>query len=118
MSPAFVEEIEDSGGGFFDRAPRDVDGLPLVALEQAVGLRDFLAHGLLIRIVAGVILVERDKALAPDLDEALGGNLQTDNERTLVAHLLEEVRQRGARHQWDVAGADLAVGEIDAGRCL
>ena len=56
--------------------------------------------------------------MAADLHEAFRRDLQANDERSLAAELLEEIRQRRAGHQRDVARANLPVRQIHAGGCL
>jgi hypothetical protein len=52
----------------------------------------------------------------PDLDQPFRGCVETDDQR--LFQVFQLVRQRNARHQRHVRGADAAVGEIDRGRRL
>ena len=53
------------------------------------------------------------KPILPDLDQPLRGCVQADHQRLLQR--LELMRNRDARHQRHVRGANASVGEIDRG---
>ncbi len=72
FAPAFLQERDDGGGGFFDRAAADVDTRPAVLGAQALGRRDLLGNGLAVDVGGiGLLRIEREQTVLPDLHDAL-----------------------------------------------
>ena len=105
----------NGGGGFLDRAPAHVDARPAVLGAQTLGRRDLLGNGLAIDVGRiGLLRVECEQAVLPDLHDALGVRIKTDDQRL---HRRLQLRRRiDAGHQRYVRGLDAAIGEINAGR--
>ncbi len=66
-------------------------------------------------VIAG-IGAHAQQTILPDLDQPLRCRMQADHQRLL--QILQLMRDRNARHQRNVGGANPAVGKIDRGWCL
>src|SRR5262245_11315023 len=113
---AVMIEAQDGGGGFLDRAARDVDHRPSppgAELTRRGDLgRDRLAIDIGIKMRSGMF----QHAVLADLRDALGACHEADD-KSIGARL--ELRRQ--LHAWDerhIGGLVTAIGEIDAGRRL
>src|SRR6202022_734413 len=109
------EQFQHGGGGLLDRSPGHVKLRPIEFGAQSPGERDFIGNDLAIDVVvvAGTGAHAQEPVL-PDLDQTLRGRMKADHQRFFQR--LQLVRDRDARHQRNIRGADAAVGEIDRGR--
>ena len=109
-----VNSFNDRSRRLFDRSPRHIELRPVEFGAQFPGEGDFVGDGLPIDIGVIVAVAHAQQPVLPDLNETLGRGVKTDHQRLLQR--LQLMRNRNARHQRNVRGADAAVGKIDRGR--
>ena len=97
---------------------KDLEGITVVALEQAVGLGHLITHGRFIRIDCVFVFLQGNQSLAPNLDEPLSADFQTDDQWAFRTKFFHESWKRNTGNQRNITSLSLAVRKIDTGRRL